>query len=222
MDYDSAGSAQLDQEIVKPRWYAWLDILGDPVRCTTGPADVVFPGTVTDPDLKNQLFDAYDPKFVNVSEVRHAQGGGGTVTASLSGLILPDNAILNTIANPLTWQGRIARFWQGVHNQANAQQGAVVPYYGGFMSSLEIEGTPTTEDGTPGYQTITVVIESFTASWSRGSGRTYMDQQKYDANDLSAAAALAAANGTGGAGLAGSASGPAVTSWNNAVRNQLQ
>lgn len=198
MDYDSTASAALDAEVIKPRWYAWLDILGDPLRATTGPANVTFPGSVTDPDLQNQTFEAYHPDLVDVSEVKHAQGGGATVTASLSGLITLDAALLNLIANPANWQGRVARFWQGVHDQANVQQGAVVPYHGGFISSIEIEGSATSEDGEPGTQKITAVIESFTASWSRGSGRTYMDQQKYDPADLSAAAAVAAANGAGG------------------------
>lgn len=201
MDYDAPAKTALDtQEVIKPRWYAWLDILGDPVRATTGPADVTFPGSVADPDLKNQTFEAYHPEFVAVSEVKHAVGGGSTVTASLSGLLLIDNALMNIIANPVNWQGRVARFWQGIHNQANVQQGAVVPYHGGYMSALEIEGSPSDEQGNPGGQTISVVIESYTASLSRGSGRTYMDQSYFDPGDLSAAAALAAANNAEGQG----------------------
>jgi hypothetical protein len=205
MDFDAPATAQLQQEIIKPRWYGWLDILGDPVRATTGPANVTFSGTA-DPDLNGQTFEAWHPDLVDVSEVKLAQGGGGTVTASLSGLIINDNALLNVIGNPANWQGRIARFWVGVHDQAGTQQGAVVPYYGGFMSSLEIEGNPTT-NGEPGTQRISVVVESFTASWSRGSGRTYMDQEKYDPLDLSAAAALAAANGGTGNALTGGGGG---------------
>lgn len=207
MDFDTAASAQLDQEVVKPRWYAWLDVLGDPLRATTGPADVLFPNSVTDPDLKNKLFVAYKPELVDVSEVRHSQEGGATVTASLSGLIIPDNTLLNLIAQPTNWQGRVARFWLGIHDQTGVQQGAVVPYHGGFMSSIEIEGNPPTEDGEPGTQRITCIIESFTASWTRGSGRTYMDQTKFDPDDLSAAAALAAANGTTGQNLSGGGGG---------------
>ncbi len=201
MDFDTNASAALDAEIVKPRWYAWLDIIGDPLRATTGPANVTFPTTVADPDLKGVTFEAYHPDLTTVSEVKHAIGGGGTVTASLSGLIINDSALLNLIANPSNWQGRIARFWMGIHDQAGAQQGAVVAYHGGFISSLEITGVPPSDEGQPGTQTISCMIESFTASWSRGSGRTYMDQQKFDPLDLSAAAALAAANGTNATGL---------------------
>ena len=206
MDFDAPAIAQLDAEIIKPRWYGWLDILGDPVRATTGPANVTFPSNTGDPDLNNQTFEAWHPDLVDVSEVKLQAGGGGTVTASVSGLIIDDNVLLNVIGNPLNWQGRVARFWMGVHNQANVQQGAVVPYYGGFMSSLEINGQPSV-NGQSGTQAITVMIESFTASWSRGSGRTYMDQEKYDPLDLSAAAALAAANGGTGDGSGGHASG---------------
>lgn len=195
MDFDSTAKAQLDAEIIKPRWYAWLDIIGDPVRATTAPANVLFPNTVTDPDLKGQLFVAYRPEVVNISEVKHQKGGAGQVVASLSGLILPDNQLLNLLANPVNWQGRIARLWMGIHDQTGVQKGAVVAYYGGFMSSLEIHGQPDS-------QTIECTIESFPASWSRASGRTYMSQSKYDPNDLSAAAALAAANG-GTSGLSG-------------------
>lgn len=214
MDYDSAAKAQLDAEIIKPRWYAWLDVLGDPLRATTGPATVVFPLTVTDPDLKGQTFLAYSPAVVNVSEVRHMKGGAGQVTASLSGLILPDNALLNLIANPANWQGRVARLWQGIHDQTGVQQGAVVPYYGGFMSSIEI-------DGQPDSQTIQCVIDSFPASWSRASGRTYMDQEKYDPADLSAAAALAAANGNNGTGGSTGSSNSGELRWGGTVITKL-
>lgn len=188
MEYDSAAAAQLDAEIIKPRWYAWLDIAGDPLRATTSPANVLFPSTVPDPDLKNQIFYAYRPEVVNISEVRHQKGGAGQVTATLSGLVLPDNTLLNLIADPANWQGRIARLWQGIHDQTGIQQGAVVPYYGGFMSSIEITGEPTQQE-------IHCIIDSFPASWSRASGRTYMDQEKYDPSDLSAAATLSASNG---------------------------
>ena len=189
MDFDAPAIAALQLEVVKPIWYAWLDILGDPVRATTGPANVLFPPSVNDPDLKSQTFMAYNPDLVSVSEIHDQVGGAGQVTASLSGLVVNDNALLNLIANPANWQGRVARFWVGIRDQSNVQQGAVVPYYGGRLSSIEIRGAPTS-------QTIDCVIESFIASWSRGSGRTYMDQQSFDPADLSAAAALAAANGT--------------------------
>jgi uncharacterized membrane protein YgcG len=194
MDFDAPATAALDSEVVKPRWYAWLDILGDPVLATTAPANVTFPMDVADADLRGKTFVAYNPKFVDISEVHLQVGGASSVTASLSGLVLPDNALLNTIADPANWQGRIARLWMGIHDQTGVQQGAVVPYHGGYMSSLEI-------DGQPEAQTIACIIESFTASWSHATGRTYMDQQKYDPNDLSAEAALAAANGANGSQL---------------------
>jgi hypothetical protein len=193
----------LIREVIKPRWFAWLDILGDPIRATTGPVPRTFAGT-GDPDLDGFTFVTYHPDIVNISEVRHQEGGAAAVTAQLSGLVLNDNAVLNIIADRTNWQGRSARLWMQIHDQAGVAQGAIVPYHGGFMSSVEINGDP-------GAQTIDCTIENFAASWSRASGRTYLSQKDFDPGDDSAAAAVAIANGNknfmGGSGTVGSASG---------------
>jgi hypothetical protein len=200
MEYDAPAIAVLDQDVIKPRWFAWIDILGDEIAATTGPVDRTFSGT-GDSDLDGRTFSAWHPELVEVSEVRHQEGGAATVTASLSGMILPNAELLAVIADPINWRGRPARFWQQIHDRTGVAAGAVVPYHGGFISSLEISGSPE-------QQTIDLTIENFIASMSRASGRTYLSQKEFDPDDDSAAAAIAIANGNKNfGGSVGSASG---------------
>lgn len=193
---DAAAKAFLDSNpaTIRPAFLCWLDIVGDPVRATTWPAPLTMSGT-GDPDLDGYTFDAIDPTFVNISPVQEQQGGSETVTASLSGLIGPDNDLLNLIGDETNWKGRAARLWQGVANEANAQQGAIWPYYTGTMSSLQISVSP---EG----QTIQISIETYLAILSPASNRTYLDQGLFDSGDKSAEAAIAIANGGDGSALA--------------------
>jgi hypothetical protein len=184
---DATALAALDLEYIKPAFFCFLDIVGDPVRATTWPANVTFPV------VSGQTFSAVDPDFVDISEVKNQEGGSETVTASVSGLLLPDNELLNLIGDPANWRGRVARLWLGLYNEQNVQQGAVWNYYTGRMVSLEIRAAPDS-------QTIQISIENYLAALGGASNRTYLDQQLYDPDDLSAAAKIMAANGVKKAG----------------------
>jgi hypothetical protein len=99
--------------------------------------------------------------------------------------------VLTTIGNRANWQGRVARLWRVIRDGQNVQQGGFQHYYTGYMTALNIEGSGET-------QTITVTIETYLAAFSAASNSTYLDQERYDAGDLSARAAIAIANGISG------------------------
>lgn len=196
---DSTAIAALDAEHIKPAFVGFLDILGNPVRATTWPANLTFAGT-GDPDLDGHTFEALKPEFIDISEAKFQEGGGETVTAKLSGLILPDNDLLNIINDEANWRNRVARLWQAVYNENDVRQGAFWNYYTGRMVGMPITGDP-------GFQVIEVTIETYLAAMSGPSFRTYLDQGDFDPDDHSAEAAIAIANGTSGAGLFSGSSG---------------
>lgn len=187
--------AGLDQDVVPIRWVAWLDIKEDPVRVTSGLYDLAFAGT-GDVELDGFSFDAIDHQLIGVSEVQHNENGADTVRASLSGLIINDSELLAVIGDKANWQGRMARLWWYLVDETEARIGEIVPYYTGYMSDLAITGSRDS-------QMIIIEIESYLASLSEATGRTYLAQKEFDEADLSGDASVAVANGTSGAGLAG-------------------
>jgi hypothetical protein len=189
-DFNPAGVAALEQQTIKIAWMAWLDISGDEQRITSAPFPLTFSGT-GDPDLDGYTF-GHTGALVDVSEVTHRAGGSDTVTAFLSGLQGIDTTTLNQIGNPAAWQGRTARLWLVILNPDTDALISIAPYYTGYMATPRITGSAAS-------QTIALDIEGFLASYSEPSGRTYLDAAEFDAGDISAAATLAAANGTAGA-----------------------
>ena len=84
---DPTAAGHLDnEEATNPAFYAWLDILGDPIRATTAGYNVTIAGS-GDAELDG-FYDAIDPTVVNIGEVVNREGGSETVTASLSGELL--------------------------------------------------------------------------------------------------------------------------------------
>lgn len=195
---DTTFSAALDADVIKPVWFAWLDIAGDPVRANTSGRDITPTGT-GDTDLDGQLFFGITARLVSVSPVRAREGGSETVTAQLSGIQGLDADDLALLADPAAWRGRDARLWCIIRNAANVQQGGFYPYYTGKMVAL-------THRGDARGQTISVTIESYLAVFSSPSNRTYLDQARYDPGDESARASIAIANGNYGGARATSGS----------------
>ncbi|PZR83598.1 MAG: hypothetical protein DI537_34700 [Stutzerimonas stutzeri] len=184
---DATASAALDADIIAPAFFVFLDILGDPVRFTTLPRDVVLTGTGF-PEMDGETFIGVGGEFVDISDVKIKAGGSDQVVGKLSGLREIDNDTLNTIGDPANWQGREAMLWRMIRDENRVQQGGLQHYYTGYMTALDINGDP-------GSQVIELTIETYLAAFSKASNRTYMDQERYDPGDLSARAALATANG---------------------------
>lgn len=187
---DAAASAALDEAIIRPVWFAYLDIAGDPIRACTAARSITFTGT-GDPDVDGLPFDAINPDVVEIGAVRVKANGAEPVTAKLSGIAAIDDDTLALIGDKTNWQGRTARLWRIIRNEAGVQVGALQHYYTGYMVALSVTGTPQS-------QTINLTIESYLAAYSQPSNRTYLDQQEFDPGDLSAKAAIAITNGTSG------------------------
>ena len=184
---DATARAALDAEIIKPVFFVWLDIDGDPVRANTSGHDITPSGT-GDPDLDGHTFIGIGGDFVDISSVRYAQGGSESVTAELSGIPGIDDDTLALIEDPANWRGRDARLWRVIRNSLNAQQGGFHSYYTGKMTALQ-------HASGDGGQVLRMTIESYLAVFSQASNRTYLDQELFDSGDLSARAAIAIANG---------------------------
>lgn len=185
---DVTASAALGASIIKPVFFAFLDFVGEPVRVNTSGADIV-PSGSGDADLDGLTFAGISGDLVDISSVKYATGGSDPVTAQISGLPGLDDDDLAMLADPANWRGRNARLWRVIRNAANVDQGGFHAYYTGKITSLTHGGSPA--DG----QTVRLTIESYLAAFSAPSNRTYMDQERYDATDLSAKAAVAIANG---------------------------
>lgn len=184
---DNAAGAQLASGSFAVAWLAWLDIVGDPVRATTAPRSLTF-GSVGDPDLNGQTFDAVDPTMVSVTDVRNAEGGSETISFTLSGIVGPDSTLLNILGDPSLWRGRTSRLWAVIYDEAGTQQGAIWPIYTGRMSAMQIIGDPS-------QQTVKLDVESYLAALKQASNRTYLDQSSFDPLDNTAALKIGVANG---------------------------
>lgn len=185
---DVAATNALYEPVIKPVFFVFLDINGGQVRCNTSGADVTPSGT-GDEDLDGHTFIGISGTLVDVSPVRYAAGGSESVTATISGIPEVDAETIALMDNTANWRGRDARIWRVIRNAQNEQQGGYHNYYTGKMTNFGDAGDP--DAG----QSLRVTIESYLAVLSQASNRTYMDQERFDPDDLSAKAAIAIANG---------------------------
>lgn len=200
---DAAASAALDTDNIKPVWFVFLDIIGDPVRATSFGANLNISGSGQE-DLDGDYI-GIDHRFVSISPVKMSPGGSDPVTATLSGIRGLDDEDRQLLADKANWQGRTARIWRMVRDRDNVQQGGIQHYYTGYMMSL-------LHDAHPKERKLVLTIESYLAAFSGASGRTYLDQESFDENDLSARAALAISNGNSSSSLTSGAGGsPGIT-----------
>lgn len=190
---DSAASAALHAQVIRPVWLGFLDFLTEPVRVNTSGASITFSGTGSS-DLDGFTFDGISADIVDISEIATSESGTESITATLSGITGLDDDMLAEIDDATNWQGRTCQLWRIIRNAANVQQGGVQHYYTGYMTDLEVNAAP---DG----QVITVTIEGYVSAFSAPSYRSYLDQARFDPDDQSARAAIAIANGTSGNSL---------------------
>jgi len=199
---DSSAIAALDQPVIRPHTVGFLDILGDPIRVTTAPYSITFEGT-GDADLDGHTFLAVDPRFISVSAVRSKEGGGDTVSCTLSGLAGVDDELMTRIGDKANWQGRDARLWRMMFDENLQRIGNIWCYFTGYMTVPKVVGDRSA-------QTIILDIETYLAFLMQASNRSWLDQARYDSGDLSAEASIAVANGTSAAALTGGGGGIAA------------
>jgi len=183
----------IEAPLVYARWVCYLDVVGDPLRASTGLYDKTFSGT-GDPDLDGDTYVSYPSDLISVSEVQHDEAGSNQVSVSMSGLIVNNEDFLNTIGDRSNWQGRTARLWWYVVDENETQIGEVYGYYTGYMNDIVINGSPDA-------QTITMTIEHYLVTLTTTTNKTYQMQKEYDSGDESAARSIAAANGANKSGI---------------------
>lgn len=189
---DATAAAALDADVIQPVFLAWLDIDGDPLRANSSGATITITGA-SDPELDGEYI-GIDHRLVSISPVRFSPGGSETVTAEISGIPGIDDDTIAQLSDSANWRGRTARLWRIIRDASGVQQGGIQPYYTGYIVGLTVGGSPDS-------QRISVRIESYIASLTAASNRSYLDQELYDPGDLSARAAIAIANGTSTNGI---------------------
>jgi hypothetical protein len=197
---DAAAQAGMAAQVFSDCDFLWLDFVGTPIRACTWCDDVTLAGT-GDPELDG-AYEAIDPSVLDIGDVEYAEGGSGTVTITLSGIVGMNDTVLNTIGDRSKWYRRTCRIWQRIHDQNGVQQGGIIAYKTGVMIDAKIVPAPDS-------QSIIIEVENYLSLLSGASMRTYMNQSDYDPADTSARATIAAANGakTGPAAGVGGGSG---------------
>lgn len=186
--HDSTAAAALANEVRYPAFFVYLDILGDPIRATDAGYSWTFAGT-GDADLDGFTFSPIDPQVIDVGAVTFSESGSETLTLTLSAIAGVDTDLLDDIDDKAKWQTRAIRLWKLERSASGAAEGAIVPYFTGYMSSVEF-------DPSPGGTVIRLNCEHYLAAiTAQASNRSYLGQSEYDPADTSAKATIACANG---------------------------
>lgn len=183
----TAGSFVVNNQVIRPVNFVFMDFVGDPVRACDAGFDINISGQA-EADL-NGLYKGVTGDFAELSPIKIGEGGSNTVSAKLSGIKTLDDDTLDVIGDRTRWQGRTAQVWRIVWDQLNAAQGTYQHYYTGYMVDCLIGGSV-------GEQFIEITIENYLAAFGQATNRTYLSQRDYDPGDASGEATLAIANGT--------------------------
>jgi len=196
---DSTAKAAIATGGFAVAFYIRLDIDATPLRFTTYGADTVISAS-GDSELDG-TYVSWGGQWIEFGGVNNTDNGSDTLTVALSGIVSIDTDLINDIGDRAKWQGKLIRIWFRIYDETGATaQGAIIPYYTGYMSSVKIVAEP---EG----QQIIIAIENWRAAFNQPSNRTYLNQKDYDSADVSAAATIAASNGmrreTGGGSAGG-------------------
>lgn len=213
---DATTQAALEAQVVYWRILIYADIDGDPIRLTSGIYDKTISAS-GDSELDG-TYESYAHDLLDVGEVKHNENGSDTVSVTMNGILpnlepvlerdgdtiytrdgspvtLRSSSLLSIIGDKTRWQGRLARLWFYCVDENETQVGQIIPYYTGYMNDVSIAGDPLT-------QKVILRIENYLVTLANASNKTYLQQNLYDPGDLSADAAIAAANGMDATGLA--------------------
>lgn len=213
---DALHAAALDAPVIRPRYFAFLDILGGAVRVTNLPFSIEFaPDETGDEDLDGYVFEALDHRLTGVSDIQYKEGGADTVSITLAGMVGVDDELLTLIGDKTNWQGRLCRLWRVMLDAEDKPIGGYWSFFTGYMSVPKIVGDR-------GSQAMVIDVETYLSFLTAPSNRSYLNQSDYDPEDLSAEASIAVANGTSGAGLTGAAAASAAGGLIGGVAARMQ
>lgn len=192
---DSTAKAALENVVVTPAFFIFIDIVGDPVRVTTYGSSVTVSGS-GDSELDG-TYVADTHELLSVGEVSQSDNGSDTLVIELSAILGIDTDLMNALGDKTKWQGRPVRLWFRLYDETGMTgQGGYVPHYTGYASAAEV-------DLGPDRQAFRLKVENYLAALNQASQRSYLNQKDYDAADTSAAASIAASNGAGRHGSGG-------------------
>lgn len=187
-ELDSTAIAAVESSGFARAEFLLLDLADEPLRFTTFGQDTVISGS-GDSELDG-TYPAFGGQLINIGDVSNSDSGSDTLTVSLSGIQSIDTELLADIGDRTKWQGRLCRIWFRLYDESGVTpQGAIVPLYTGYMSSVRLISEPE-------QQIIELSVENWLAAFNQPSNRSYLNQSDYDSNDTSAQATLAASNGT--------------------------
>jgi hypothetical protein len=199
---DPDHSAALDLPVIRPFRFALIDFGDEPMRLTDCPYGVAFSDT-GDEDLDGHTYSPIDNQPIGVSDVQLNERGADTVTFTLSAIIVNDSEIMTEFGNLANYRGRVVRLWRAMFNDSFQMYGRPDAYFTGYMN------VPTYHFAKDG-SVIQLTAESYLASLTQASNRTYLSQAEFDSGDHSAEAAIAIANGTDASNLTTAALGIAT------------
>ena len=212
---DPVTQGALEAQVLYWRILFYADVDGDPIRLTSGIYDKTISGS-GDAELDG-TYESYAHDLLEVGEVKHNENGSDTVSITMNGILpnveavldrfesvifdrdgipisIRNSSLLSIIGDKSRWQERLARLWFYCVDENENQIGSITPYYTGYMNDVAIAGDPA-------MQKIALRIENYLVTLTNASNKTYLQQTLFDPGDLSADAAIAAANGMDGAGL---------------------
>lgn len=192
---------ELDEEIIRLVRFAYIDFDDEPLRLTDAPYAVTFAGT-GDEDLDGFTFTPIGGQPLSIGDVQQNERGAESVTFTLSGLNADadDLEIMNDLGDLAQWRGRTARLWRAVVAPDVTMIGYPDAYFTGYLS------VPAFEFAARG-STIAITAETYLATLTTASNRTYLSQSDFDSGDLSPEASIAIANGIEGNALIGANAG---------------
>lgn len=172
---------------------ARLDLASGPVGLWTGSDEISITGS-GDTSLDGMTFSSMAHGVtVEISDNTFSYSGSDALTMTVAVPASPSAEMAALEAFPSEYQGRDATFWRGllIKNPLTplaAPQWVFKRVRSGAMDKIEIRN-----DGSS--HTISLTIESHSASISLATNATYMDQTKFDPNDRSQVFVPGLANG---------------------------
>lgn len=109
---DATVSTALENDVIRPVLFAYLDIASDPLICWTGPG-LFSTGNSGDSILDDKTFIGLPP-LMEVGDIVEDFGPGGPTSITVNGQDLDEELLLQIVRDRYEWRGRKACLWMGL------------------------------------------------------------------------------------------------------------
>jgi hypothetical protein len=188
-------AASLDDDVIWPVVFVYMDIVGDPFRVCTWLYPIIPIGS-SDPLLNSQTFIGIGQNnpITEISSIKDSMTGSESVEFKLSIPVDHSAALENIIGDKSKWRGRIACIWYAHMNETRQLIDEPIRLKRGRLSQAIFNCSPE-------IQTLNLIMESHQSNISQPRRRNYLQQKTIDPLDESPSASIAIANGPSGTGL---------------------